>query len=416
MKCLSPVFFLFSLLMASLMVSCGEAGEKEGLQEGSWRFELVLKPHVTLPFTADLKRDGKQEIFTIHNADERLPMDALVRKGDSVFLHASVFDSEFKGIVLADGSITGAWYDYSRGNEYSIPFTARPSSESRFPISSTQSASSLEGSYQTHFSPLTDGMYPALAHFQQTGNQLSGTFQTETGDYRFLEGEVGGSQFALSAFDGSHAFLFAGKARTDGVLVGSFYSGNHWEEPFVAYPTEDTEGFLRTAKDLTYLKEGYDEVSFSFPNAQGEQVSLTDARYKGKAVIVQVLGSWCPNCMDETRLYAEWYKKYKDQGLEIIGLAFERAPSEEQSWKAIARMKKALGVEYEILLAANSNDKAIASEKLPMLNRVISYPTSIYLDKEGNVQAIHTGFNGPGTGLPYEEFVAEYEELIQSLL
>ena len=51
-----------------------------------------------------------------------------------------------------------------------------------------------------------------------------------------------------------------------------------------------------------------------------------------------------------------------------------------------------------------------------MLNHVLSYPTSIFIDKKGKVRKIHTGFNGPATGDKYTEFTKNFEEFINELL
>ena len=45
-----------------------------------------------------------------------------------------------------------------------------------------------------------------------------------------------------------------------------------------------------------------------------------------------------------------------------------------------------------------------------------SYPTSIFIDKKGNVRKIHTGFNGPATGDKYSEFIVEFESFVVELL
>ena len=116
--------------------------------------------------------------------------------------------------------------------------------------------------------------------------------------------------------------------------------------------------------------------------------------------------------MDETRLLTQWHNTYHEQGLEIIGLAFERS----ESTAGIERMKESMSIPYEILMASSSTSKKTAGDKLPMLNHVLSYPTSIWIGKDGSIRKIHTGFNGPGTGEPYQEFVTEYQGLIEKML
>tara|TARA_R110000868_G_scaffold353150_13_gene614409 strand:- start:526 stop:1119 length:594 start_codon:yes stop_codon:yes gene_type:complete len=194
-----------------------------------------------------------------------------------------------------------------------------------------------------------------------------------------------------------------------------FYSGNHWEESFIAVRNETYE--LPNTNNLTYLKEGYDKVAFSFPDVNGNIISLEDDTYKNKVVLVQIMGTWCPNCLDESRYFAEFYKNNKNEDLEIIALAFEYVKTEEAAFKNIKRLKEKTGIEYPILLAQyGSSDKVIANEKLPMLNHILSYPTTIFIDKTGVVRKIHTGFNGPATGDKYVEFKTEFNSFIGELL
>jgi thiol-disulfide isomerase/thioredoxin len=133
--------------------------------------------------------------------------------------------------------------------------------------------------------------------------------------------------------------------------------------------------------------------------------------------LVQLMGSYCPNCLDETKFYSKFYEANKDKGLEIIALAFENAKSEEKAIRGIKRMKARVGMNYPILLAQiGTNDKGKAQEKMPMLNKVLSYPTTIIIDKKGKVRKIHTGFNGPATGDKYVTFQKEFYTFMDTLL
>ncbi len=69
---------------------------------------------------------------------------------------------------------------------------------------------------------------------------------------------------------------------------------------------------------------------------------------------------------------------------------------------------------YDIVLAGPSNKKK-AAEALPMLNHILSYPTLIFVDKNDQVQKIHTGFYGPATE-EYQEFIKEFDKTVESLL
>jgi hypothetical protein len=61
-------------------------------------------------------------------------------------------------------------------------------------------------------------------------------------------------------------------------------------------------------------------------------------------------------------------------------------------------------------------NKTEAQQKLPMLNHVLSYPTTIIIDKTGAVRKIHTGFNGPATGNKFTEFKNEFESFLAELV
>ncbi len=410
--------FYFTIgLLTTFAVACGApqdpSNEVPSIDTGLWRFELSLQEGIILPFIAEIGQVGEAYSMSIHNAEERLSVASFQQEGDSIFIQMAVFQSEFRAKIDDQGHLVGKWYDRSRGPDYAIDFVAQPQQDGkRFP-SSEQPGMPLAPKYAMGFSIGTADAYPAIGMFKEAEDALTGTILTETGDYRYLEGHRSKDGFELSAFDGSHAFLFVGTHHGD-TLKGTFYSGSHWEEPFMAIPSEEVT--LRDPDALTYLKEGYQSLDFSFPDADGKQVSLSDQRFQGKVVIVQILGSWCPNCMDETRLFAQWYDQYHKQGLEIVGLAFERIGDEAKAWASIERMKQNLGVHYPVLLASTSNSKAGASEALPMLNKVMSYPTSIYLDQKGRIRKIHTGFYGPGTGAPYQRFVEQYGDFIEGLL
>jgi thiol-disulfide isomerase/thioredoxin len=144
-------------------------------------------------------------------------------------------------------------------------------------------------------------------------------------------------------------------------------------------------------------------------------ISSADERFKGKVVILQIFGTWCPNCMDETKFLSEWYNKNKDRGVEILGLAYERKDDFEYASDRVKKMKEKLDVPYDFVVAG-TNDKLKAAETLPMLNKVLAFPTTIFIGKDGKVKHIRTGFEGPGTGIYYEQFKQRFNELINELL
>jgi thiol-disulfide isomerase/thioredoxin len=178
----------------------------------------------------------------------------------------------------------------------------------------------------------------------------------------------------------------------------------------------DPTAKLPDAYSLTKLKAGYNKIAFSFRDTKGKKVSLTDARFKNKVVIVQIMGSWCPNCMDETAYLINYYKKYHPKGVEIVGLAYERTTDFAKSQKTLAQLRTRFNVPYPFLITGYTNAAGEPAKSLPMIDKFLGFPTTIIVDKHGNVAKIHTGFSGPGTGNEYTAFTKEFEGLTDNLL
>ena len=380
---------------------------QERLTPGMYRAELQVSDTITLPFTFKVEAEDALEI---HNADEIIEVDEISYRNDSVYIKPPVFEGELIA-KITNGALKGDFV--VKGKERKVPFTAQKNT-SRFDVIEDAKAD-ISGNWETTFSPNNETeSYKAKGVFKQIGNKVTGTFRTETGDYRFLEGIVTGSTLKLSAFDGAHAFLFTAHV-SDSTITGTFYSGNHYKEPFEA--KRNNNFTLKDANELTYLKEGYDSFAFSFPDANGKQVTLNDKRFKDKVIVVQIMGTWCPNCLDESKYYADYYKNNKDKDLEFVSLAFEYAKTEAQAFNNIKRLQDRVGITYPILLAqTGSTSKDEAQKKLPMLNHVLSYPTTVFIDKQGKVRKIHTGFNGPATGEKFTAFKLEFDTFITTLL
>lgn len=414
---------LLAVVAALLLNSCANRGVTENapttvqspLKTGIWRMTFDLNGK-TLPVNFDLRAEANTFVATIYNGSEKIQSLPFVLRDDSVFFRLPIFESEFKARILNSGELSGAWFNYSRCCGYNLPIHAVHGQTQRFEDTQANNKPlEVAGKWKVTFSPGTEDQYMAIGLFEQKGLRVTGTFLTETGDYRYLDGNVNNSGFSLSCFDGSHAFLFESnlKAGSSTELEGTFYSGKHWKEPWVAVRDEQFE--LTNPDSLTFIKPGYNGLSFTFPNLNHQDVSFPSAAYENKVVIVQIMGSWCPNCMDETAYLKEVYGKYHSKGLEIISLCFERSDDFEIAARNVANHRNHLQAPWEFLIAGNaSKDKA--AQVLPMLNHVMSFPTSIFIDRRGLVRKIHTGFYGPGTGSYYDRFVEKNQTFIEKLL
>ncbi len=399
---------LYFAFIALLFLSCTQESSST-LEQGYYRVVLDVQDNEKLPFILNVTSKNTLEVY---NAEEVIQVDEVRYSNDSVYIQTPVFEGYIAAKITSNG-FEGSFIKESL--DRIVPVKAEKNNEVRFAIENESKPVDMSGVWEMNFSGGSDDdEYVGKGIFEQSGNNLSGTMRTTTGDYRYLEGVVDGDVFKLSVFDGAHAFLFTGKVN-DSTLNGIFYSGNHWKKGFTAKRNPSYE--LPSANSLTYLKEGYDKFAFSFPDENGNQISLEDERFKDKVTVVQIMGSWCPNCLDESKYYTKYLLENSDKDIEFIALAFEVAKTPEKAFQRIKRLKDRIGIEYPIVLAQyGGSNKKKAQEKLPMLNHVLSYPTSIFIDKKGNVRKIHTGFNGPATGEKYVEFTNEFESFVDSLL
>lgn len=396
------------LLIASLLGCEKRAPE---LKEGVWRGVLSLQDQ-ELAFNFAVRKDstGAYNVF-IKNGGEHILLDEVTFEGDSVVMTLHIFDSELKTAISGD-SLHG-FYIKNYETNYRIPFRAAYNQDFRFIAQQENNHADFSGKYRVTF---TDGKrdIPAIGIFEhQAGNIVTGTFMTKTGDYRFLEGNVYGNEMILSTFDGNHAYLFTATRTSDTTLTGHFWSGKTLHRTWTAVLDENAA--LPDPEGLTKLKDGITTIDASFPDLDGNMINPTDEKYKNKVVILQIFGTWCPNCLDETRFLTDWYARNKHRDVTIIGLAFETNGDFDYASARVKKMVDKLGVEYDFVIAG-SRDKEKVAEALPMLEGVLAFPTTIFIDRAGVVRKIHTGFSGPGTGIYYEQHVQHFNEYVNELL
>jgi thiol-disulfide isomerase/thioredoxin len=207
--------------------------------------------------------------------------------------------------------------------------------------------------------------------------------------------------------------VFLYEAAIDGdAMRGDFRSGASWRETWVA--KRDGNAALPDMDRQTWLKDGVACFDFTFPDENGRPLSLSDPRFADKVVIVQLATSWCPNCADETRFLAPWHRENRERGIEVVALMFEHFDDFDQAAEQVRIWRRTYGVDYPTLIAGTS-DKRDASSRLPQLNALLAFPTTLFIGKDGRVARIHTGFNGPATGR-YEADIATFKATVDRLL
>lgn len=372
---------------------------------GIWLGQLTMQGE-KLPFNFELKEEQGKPVMIIHNATERIRCDEITFRNDSMIVRMPVFDSEFH-LKVSENNLNGEWINYSKKDHPALPFNAEKGKDKRY-YENENAAENISGRWETWFDVNDPDSSLAIGVFEQKGNIVTGTFLTETGDHRFIEGVVSGNKLKMSLFDGAHAWLYIATINNN-KLDGIYYSGKSYQGPFHAKRNDKIK--LRDPNTITKTEGNF---NFSFPSVDNKIISLTDAAYRNKIVVVQIMGSWCPNCMDETAFLSDYYKKHKQEGVEIIGLAFERNPEFEIASTNVKRLIKRYNVEYPVLIAGVSGKENVMKQ-IPAIKDFISFPTTFFINRQGKVVKVYAGFSGPATGDEYQKYIREFDATIKAL-
>lgn len=430
------VFTFLATLTASLAESCLTAESSfTRVAPGIWRgvlelekFQIPVRDKDTifvlydqfkegeLPFNFEVKYlDNERFYVEIINGTERIRLDSIqygrdrTRARDTMNVHFPEYQT-YLHAEIRGGVMQGEWVVPTR-DHYRIPFYAYSGRDYRFTNLTQAPAKDLSGEWATLIGTDKENPEKAIGEFKQTGNRLEGTFRTETGDYRFLEGTVQGRKFWMSSFDGWHAYLFSGSVQGDS-LQGEFRSGKHYRTLWTAWRGPNFR--LGNTDSLTTLKAGAN-ISFNLKTPEGRDLAFPSKTFDGKIKIFTVMGTWCPNCRDEQVFLIEYLQQNPDaaKDLAIVGISFERHKDPAQANAQLLEYKKKMGIPFEIVYGGKA-DKAEAEKVLPALSNVLAFPTMIILDKENRVRRIHTGFDGPATS-KYAAFKKEFSDLIETL-
>lgn len=403
------LFLIFSLQVHS---------KNSKLNTGIWHLEFQLNETTVLPVSFLLEKKQKKLRLFIQNADESIELKEIIYKNDSLIITFPTFDSQLKAKIIAKDNIVGSWCNYTKGPNYTIPFIATSGQQSRFPAQT--STLNVYGKWEVTFDydrepekaiGLFDPLHPVCCESSSCiKNEIKGTFLTETGDYRYLEGNISNDSLYLSTFDGSHAFLFRSKLVND-TLWGDFLSGTHYSAKWYAVRNDNAK--LTDPDSLTYLINNK-SIELSLPDLYGGTYQYPNSFAEGKVTLIQIMGTWCPNCLDESRYLREQKNKYQEN-LEIVAVTFETQETLEEKIEKVKRYKENLELNYTFVIGGKAC-KACAADLFPMLNSVISFPTLIFIDKKGNIRRIHTGFSGPSTGVYYDKFVEKTNMFIDQLI
>jgi peroxiredoxin len=429
MKSLKAACLALALTAISALAAAGTAVLPA---EGAWRGEFIVEGE-HIPFNFEyFGKDGESARLTLINGSRRDYFYVLRDSSDSFSVPMNTYDADLHFRVEEGGNrLVGTYRDLvpSRKGARDLPFVAVHGQNWRFvePGKDVKPTANLTGKWAitladksnitvsvgTASTQETKNRRGQVAQLKQDGNRLTGVFMTSVGDTRELEGTVQGDRFLLSHFSGPSPLLITGTIDEDGNLQGVNGRGIYNVVRFEG--RRDPNAELADPYKLTFLKDGLRRIDFSFPGLDGKQVTLNDEKYRGKVVIVELIGTWCPNCTDQTFFLAPWFKENQKRGVEAIAVAFEQEDDFSYFQKTLGKFKQFFDIRYDIAFGGIA-DKKVATEKLKGVNYMAAFPTTFIIDRKGEVREIYTGYTGTVTGEYYKDYVTKFNALLDELI
>lgn len=411
--------FLLGLTAALALASCRQgaapaasAPPSNDVKMGTYRVVLQT-PGGELPFGLELKQLDSHPVGYLINGEERLLLSEVKITGSHLEIRMPGYENVLKADAVGNELNGEIFLVKLNDKNQHVPLHATLGDTYRFFGQPARDNADVSGRWAMKLIDDSGAPEVVVGEFSQSHDVVSGTILTATGDHRYLAGQVKGDELYLSTFDGAHVFLYKAKIAADGSLDGDWWSGLAFHEKWIG--KRDAAARLPDAYGVTAMRSGVKHFEFAFPDLAGKTVSSEDPQFRGKVLIVALAGSWCPNCHDEAAFLAPLYRDYRDKGLEIVSLQFEHFGDFQRAAEATQRFRQHYGIEYTTLIAGIS-DKDEAAKKLPMLQSFVAFPTTVFIDRHGNVRKIHTGYTGPATGDHYVQFVSEVKSTLDQLL
>ena len=393
-------YIFFLLFLCAVLTTCGTSPMPD---RATWHGAVEL-PEIRVPLKMELDLSGAKPEGHFIVGTEKTPIPEISRSGDSLTLSFSEYGAEIHA-TWSNGRLTGEYRRLRSNGTKSFPFEATPNV-----ASSRQTASAPTGTFQVVFEGESAKDSATLASIWKEGpDSYYGTFIAPDGDYGLLEGTPAANGIQFSRFTGWQAFA-----------IELHRNGEAWEGKFHAASNEKTRAFqLQRPKDVvaagrqTTMKNPNATFAFACTSLTGQMVRHTDDRFKGKALAVDIMGTWCHNCMDESPVLEKLYQEYAKDGFEIVGLSFEVQDNAELGRKNLTLFSDRYGLTYPLLYCGDVSEANVDKQINSQLENFFAYPTTLFIDRGGRVKTIHTGFQGPATGDRYLAQVQKLRELAQ---
>lgn len=372
---------------------------------GPWRAVLDLAGG-QLRFAIELTQHGGRLEGRLCNGGDCQAFTSVTLRSDTLLLEMADYAATITATLRGD-SLSGVYANVGNRGPRTIPFRA---ARGRWPAEPPSAA--LTGSWDGWVIGPTGSRSPRVFQFRATPAGLEGTLVSNAGDFGNFWGSVQESTLSMSHFDGSYVYLLTARLEGD-TLRGIFHAGLRTQSPFVAVRSTGKPHLLPPA--AVTRADTTAPFQFAFRDLDGRLVTNDDPRFRGKVVLVDVFGSWCPTCHDAAPVLVRLYREFHARGFEVVGLAYEVTGDPEVDGRLVRRFRDKFGIPWPLLLAG-INETQLTAATLPQLQGFTAYPTLVFLGRDGRVRHIHAGFYGPALGEQHARLVKELHARVAELL
>jgi thiol-disulfide isomerase/thioredoxin len=184
---------------------------------------------------------------------------------------------------------------------------------------------------------------------------------------------VQGNKLKMSSFDGVHAYYFEGILTDNKRIQGDFYSGSTYHVTWEG--TKDDAIELRSPYQISHAIEPNETLRISVKKQNGRKKTLSATYFRGQPTVVQIIGTWCPNCLDETNYFKSLLEKPEFSNIRWVSIAFENGETDAERIKRIQAYVRKSKLKHAFYLGGGASSKA-ASTVFHQLNGVFSFPTT----------------------------------------
>ncbi|MGD1045193.1 MAG: TlpA disulfide reductase family protein [Bacteroidota bacterium] len=399
------------LIVASVFILLG--CQEHIPQKGMWAGTITIGENKQIPFQLFLDLNSAAPAGYFLNGTEQTSIPEIRIHGDSLSFIFSEYGAAMCGIWNGK-EWRGKFFRYRADTSWN-EFVSIPKEIVKENNAAAVSIGlPLAGKYQAYISSSKGVDSTTTANFWVKNDSVFGTLIAPDGDYGLLAGTQVGSMATLTRFTGWQAFIME-LERQGTNWNGWLYTRSGKPITFILAP-QSVLSSKSKPEYITTMKNLKAPFTFYGTTSADNVVRSEDSLFRNKALLIDIMGTWCHNCMDAAPLLQQIYSEFGKDGLEVIGLAFEISNNPETAKKNLDLFQKRYGITYTVVFCGSTNDANVELKLRSQLNNFYAYPTTIFVDKKGIVKKIHGGFNGPGTGEEYQRQIQQYYETIKQLI